>query len=53
MLLKEAGDRESLSARVTRPGLLARVSPFVDIQVRCQLVRLATHIAAEWPLIGV
>lgn len=31
MLLEKAWDGESLPARVTRPGLLARVSSFVDV----------------------
>lgn len=53
VLLKEAGDRESLSARVTRPGLFARVSPFVDVQMGRQLVGFSADVAAEGPLVGV
>lgn len=53
VLLKEAGDGESLPARVARPGLLARVSPFVDVQVGRQLVGLPAHVAAERALVGV
>lgn len=33
VLLQQARDREALPARVARPGLLARVSPFVDVQM--------------------
>lgn len=53
MLLQKAGDGESLPTRVTRPGLLARVSPFVDVQMGCQLVGLPAHITAERALVGV
>lgn len=53
VLLEEAGDGESLPACVTRPGLLARVSPFVDVQMGRQLVGLAAHVAAERPLVSV
>lgn len=53
VLLQKAGDGESLPACVTRPGLLARVSPFVDVQVGRQLVGLAAHVAAERALVGV
>lgn len=53
VLLQEARDGESLPAGVTRPGLLARVSPFVDVQMGRQLVRLPAHVAAERALVGV
>lgn len=53
VLLQEAGDGESLPARLARPGLFARVSPFVDVQVRRQLVGLSAHVAAEGSLVGV
>lgn len=53
VLLKEAGDGESLPAGVARPGLLASVSPFVDVQVGRQLVCLPAHVAAEGTLVGV
>lgn len=53
VFLQKSGDRESLPACVARPGLLARMCPFVDVQVGCQLVSLPAHITAEGPLIGV
>lgn len=53
VLLQEPGHRESLPARVTRPGLLARVCPLVDVQVGRQLVGLPAHVAAVGSLVGV
>lgn len=53
MLLQKAGDGESLPTRVACPGLLARMSPFVDVQMGRQLVGLPAHIAAERALVGV
>lgn len=53
MLLQKARDREPLPTRVARPGLLARMSPFVDVQMGRQLVGLPAHIAAERALVGV
>lgn len=53
MLLQKAGDGESLPACVTRPRFLARMSPFVDIQVGRQLVGLPAQIAAKGTLVGV
>lgn len=53
MLLKKAGNGESLPACVTRPGLLACMSPFVDIQMGRQLVGLPAHVTAIWTLVGV
>lgn len=53
VLLQKAGDGESLPARLTRPGLLARVSPFVDVQMGRQLVGLPAHVTAERALVGV
>lgn len=53
VLLQKAGHRESLPTRVTCPGLLARMGPFVDVQMGCQLVGLPTYVAAEGALIGV
>lgn len=53
MLLEKAGDGESLPACVARPGLLARMSSFVDVQMGRQLVGLPTHVAAERALVGV
>lgn len=53
MLLKKAGDGESLPTGVARPGLLARVSPFVDVQMGSQLVGLPAHVTAERALVGV
>lgn len=53
VLLKKAGDGEPLSTRVTRPGLLARMSPFVDIQMGRQLVGLPAHVTAERAFVGV
>lgn len=53
VLLQKAGDRESFPACVTSPGFLARVSPFVDVQVGRQLVGLPANVAAEGALVGV
>lgn len=53
MLLKKAGDRESLPACVTRPGLLACVSPFVNVQMGRQLVGLPAHVTTVRALVGV
>lgn len=53
VLLQEARDRESLPTCVTCPGLLACMSPFVDIKMGCQLIGLPAHVAAEGSLIGV
>lgn len=53
MLLEKARDGESLPACVTCPGLLASMSPFMDVQMGRQLVRLPTYVTAEWALVGV
>lgn len=53
MLPKQGGDREALPARLACPGFLARVSPFVDVEVGRQLVGLSADVAAEGTLIGV
>lgn len=53
MLLEKAGEGESLPACVTGPGLLARMSSFVDVQMGRQLVGLPTYVTAERALVGV
>lgn len=53
VLFKKPRDRETFPARHARPGLFAGVRPFVDIQVGCQFVGLATHVTTKGTLIGV
>lgn len=53
VLLEKARDGETLSARVTRPWLLASMSPFMDVQMGCQLVGLPADVAAERALVCV
>lgn len=53
VFFKKAGNRESLPARVARPGLFAGVRPFVDVQMGGELVGFPADVAAEGSLVGV